>query len=188
MNPNESNASHEAEQQLLDQLASGSHEAFEKLYRRHWVYVYNEAYKRLRSQDDAENITQDIFTALWENREQVSIQSLKAYLFVLTKNKTLNFILKNKPELITDYEENIYNDSSPLKDLLTKEAYHNLNKKILSLPPQQRAVFAMRYEENRSTDEIATAMGISIKTVRNHLGKAISTIRSILKFLILLFF
>lgn len=188
MNPNELNSSCESEQLLLVRLASGSHEAFEMLYRSHWIFVYNEAYKRLHSQDDAENITQDIFTALWENREQVSIQNLKAYLFVLTKNKTLNFIIKNKPELVTDYEENIHNDSSPLKDLLTKEAYHQLNEKILSLPPQQRAVFAMRYEENRSTDEIATAMGLSIKTVRNHLGKAISTIRSILKFLLLLFF
>lgn len=188
MNPNELNSSREAEQLLLDQLASGSHEAFEMLYRLHWVFVYNEAYKRLRNQDDAENITQDVFTAIWENRERGSIQNLKAYLFVLTKNKTLNFILKNKPTLITDYEEDIHHDSSPLNDLLTKEAYHNLNEKILSLPPQQRAVFAMRYEDDRSTDEIAEMMGLSVKTVRNHLGKAISTIRSMLKFLILLFF
>ncbi|WP_164108393.1 MULTISPECIES: RNA polymerase sigma factor [Sphingobacterium] len=188
MNPNELNSSHKAEHQLLDQLASGSHEAFEKLYRLHWIFVYNEAYRRLRNQDEAENITQDIFTTLWENREKTSIQELKSYLFVLTRNKTLNFILKNKPALITDYEENIQNDSSPLKDLLTKEAYDTVHEKILSLPPQQRAVFAMRYHENRSTDEIAAVMGLSIKTVRNHLGKAISAIRSILKFLILLFF
>lgn len=188
MNPNQLNSSDEAEQYLLDQLVLGSHDAFEKLYRLHWVFVYNQAYKRLRDQDDAENITQDIFTTVWENRAKAPIQNFRAYLFVLTKNKTLNFIVKNKPTLITGYEESISNDSSPLKELLTKEAYHNLNEKILSLPPQQRTAFAMRYEENRSTDEIATIMGLSVKTVRNHLGKAISTIRSILKFLILLFF
>jgi len=188
VNPDQLNSADEVEQYLLDQLVSGSHDAFEKLYRLHWVFVYNQAYKRLHNQDDAENITQDIFTTLWENREKIAIQNLRAYLFVLTKNKTLNFILKNKPSLITDYEESLTNDSSPLKDLLTKEAYHSLQEKILSLPPQQRTAFAMRYEENRSTDEIAAVMGLSVKTVRNHLGKAISTIRSIFKTIILLFF
>ncbi|WP_270090329.1 RNA polymerase sigma factor [Sphingobacterium sp. SYP-B4668] len=188
MNPIDLNYEFDAEAALLGELASGSHEAFEKLYRLHWVFVYNEAYKRLKDQNDAENITQDIFTTIWENRENTTIHNLKPYLFVLTKNKTLNFILKNKPTLITDYEEDLHDDSSPLKDLLTKEAYNNLNKKILSLPPQQRTAFAMRYQENRSTDEIAQEMGISVKTVRNHLGRAISAIRDILQFLILLFF
>lgn len=170
---------------LMSQLADGGHEAFEKLYRQNWLYVYNQAYKRLKNEDDAENITQDVFMSIWENRAKVRINDLKAYLFILTKNKSLNFILRNKPALITEYEDLLVADSSPLKELLIKEALNNLNQKVLSLPLQQRTIFTMRYQNNLSTDEIAEAMGLSVKTVRNHLGKALAALRGILEALII---
>lgn len=177
----------DSEEVLIKGLAIDSHDAFDQLYKLHWLLVYNEAYRRLRNQDEAENITQDVFMTIWENRKSSTIRNFKAYLYVLTKNKTLNFIVKNKPALIADYEDQLLDQLSPLHELLIKEAKSRVSSKILSLPPQQKIIFALHYEDNKSTDEIAELMGISVKTVRNHLSRAATTIRSVLKILFLFF-
>lgn len=177
----------ETENRLLRDLAMGSHDAFDRLYRLNWLWVFKESYKRLGNKNEAENITQDVFLTIWENRESTSIRNLQAYLYVLTKNKTLNFILKNKPDLISDYEDQLHDENSPLKELITKETKSRISLEILSLPPQQQKVFVLHYQENKSTNEIAESMGISVKTVRNHLARAANSVRSILKaFLIFL--
>lgn len=174
------------ENTLLLELAEGDYKAFEKLYKLYWDFVFNDCYRRLKSIEDAENITQDVFLTIWENRKTITSINFKGYLFTLTKNKTLNFIMKNKPMLVAEYEESLVTDMCPYKEILLKEATAKFMNKVISLPNQQRTVFEMRYKENLSTKEIAEIMGLSIKTVRNHLGKALAVVKSILKFLLII--
>lgn len=182
---------HDAELQdakhALNALADDDHQAFTRLYHRFWPLVYNEAYRKLQCNDDAENITQDVFVSLWEGRKNLQIQNLEAYLFITTKHKTLNFISKKRPQLIAEYDQELLASSSPLANLLYKEASQKLDRVILALPPQQRNVFSLRYIKDMPTDEIATELGLSVKTVRNHLGKALIAIKSLIKILFIYF-
>lgn len=184
-------AIHDVELQDINQaliaLADDDHQAFTRLYLRFWPLVYNEAYRKLQCTNDAENITQDVFVTLWEGRKNLQIQNIEAYLFITTKHKTLNFIRKKRPELIAEYNNEVIASSSPLANLLYKEASQKLDRIILALPTQQRTVFSLRYIKDMPTDEIAAELGLSVKTVRNHLGKALIAIKSLVKVLFIYF-
>lgn len=176
-----------SEYNFAQALYNGQEDAFESIYKLYWPQVFSASYSRLKNKEDAENITQDVFISLWEQREKALIKNMQGYLLTLTKHKTLNYILKKKPTLLEDYEMDIMGESTAAYPLLFKEAEAKLQKSILQLPSQQRSVFQLRYVEHRSTDEIASELGLSVKTVRNHLGKALSSLKTVFK-IILLFF
>lgn len=172
---------------VLPAFNRGDEHAFKCIYKACWPQVFSEAYSRLKNKEDAENITQDVFTSLWEQRGEIEIHNIDAYLFTLCKHKTLNFILKKKPALLDVFKTEIPSENSPVYQLLFKEAQGQLNSKIGKLPRQQRAIIQLRYMENRSTVEIADELGLSVKTVRNHLGRALSTLRNLFKIFLIFF-
>ncbi|MGY0040029.1 RNA polymerase sigma factor [Pedobacter sp. NJ-S-72] len=66
---------------LITSLKQGDQTAMEIIYKKHWEHVFDAAYKRIGSEDIAQDITQDIFISLWEKRETLEIrESLAAYL------------------------------------------------------------------------------------------------------------
>lgn len=166
---------------LLHAFNQGDEDAFKKIYSACWSKVFSDAYSRLKNKEDAKNITQDVFITLWEQRGKQDIQNIPAFLYRLCKHKTLNYILKKRPALLAEHELEMSTDISPAYQLQFKEAGAIFNTKLKHLPPKQRSIFKLRYEENRSTVEIAQELGLSVKTVRNHLGRAIVTLRNILK-------
>lgn len=171
---------------ILTAFYQGDENAFKSIYTACWPQVFSEAYSRLKNKEDAENITQDVFISLWEQRSAIKIQNIEAYLHTVTKNKTLNYIVKNRPALL-DFNMEIATGITPAYQLLFKEAESQLSAKIYQLPKQQRSIIQLRYLENRTTTEIAQELGLSVKTVRNHLGRALSTLRSLFKIFLLFF-
>jgi RNA polymerase sigma-70 factor (family 1) len=179
----------EDEKLLLLQLSEGSRLAFNVLYDKYFRLVFNSAYKRLNNVQHAEDIAQEVFVQLWLRGSKIPIENFKAYLFVLVKNNVFKFLEKEAkytalPDLATQIEDPLDRADAVL---LHEEFLISYNQLIEALPAQQRLIFKMRFEDELTSNEIAEKLQISPKTVRNQLGKSLSTLRSSLMVIHLLF-
>lgn len=164
---------------LLLQLGEGNREAFDTLYSRYWKQVFNQAYKRVGDETYAQDIAQDVFFQLWTRGSQSNIENLPAYLFVSVRNGVFrHFEKESKYASLSDiaFEIETLHDR-PDSNVLYAEFLKSFGELVDSLPAKQRVIFRMRYEEGLSTQQIADGLQLSVKTVRNHLGRALATLR-----------
>lgn len=173
---------------LLQLIEEGNKNAFNVLFEKHWEKAYSEAYKRLKDQENAKDIVQEIFVHIWVNRHNLKINNLPAYFHVAIRNKVINFFAKQKPiHPFFDNLENITEKSSFADaDLLWKDFFNSYEALLNSLPPKRQTIFRLRYQEDISTKEISKRLGVTQKTVQNQLGKAINTLKvTLLRILII---
>lgn len=169
--------------------------AFEELYNRYWSRLYAAAYKRVKSAETAGEIVQDLFTSIWKNRRYLQIHtSCEAYLFTAVRYLVLHHLEK---EIVREkYRNSLHTpvrdyDNSTEEIIFRDDLRQHLEKAVAHLPSKCRSVFELSRMENKTNREIAETLGISEKTVENHLTKAISRIKLQLAgifFLLLLFF
>jgi len=102
------------------------------------------------------------------------------------------FKLQRKQELFTpvnDLMEELYASPNQADALLLEhEFFSSLGSLVETLPPAQQQIFKMRYQEELSTQEIADKLQISLKTVQNQLGRALSQLRTMMTLLAVLFY
>lgn len=161
------------EQELLTQLAAGDEQAFGTIYRHYIFSVSQFLVKYLKSPQIAEDISQEVFVKIWENRIRMSqVDSFKAYLFVTARNHSLN-VLKSASraapvmgEIVRHYQ---LQRSDTEDELLNKEYLQFLQRTIADLPPRSREVFRLCREQGKSYDEVAALLGISRNSVKNHM-------------------
>lgn len=174
----------------IDRLVAGDPRAFQEIFHAAYPRVFSFVLSLAKDMDDTEDIVQNVFIKLWTKRERLApIRNLDAYLFTLTKNTVLNHFASQKAchidistigNLGTD-------DVSAIQRIEAQDLQMLIDMVIENMPPQRKSVFLMSREEGLSNDEIAQRMGLSKKTVENHLNLALGDIRKMLKFLILLF-
>lgn len=165
---------------LLSQLREGSESAFDVLYEKYWNLVFNEAYKRTGHRDQAKDVAQEVFTAMWIRCTDTPIENLPAWLYTVTKNKVYKLFHDQERFIpISDLLEELksYGDSADAL-VLDKELKRTYEALILSLPDQQGIIFKMRFQDDLTPPEIASKLGIAPKTVRNHLGRALQRLRT----------
>jgi RNA polymerase sigma-70 factor (family 1) len=168
------------DQLLLQQLQSNDAAAFDALYDKYWKLVYSAAYKRLKDENYAKDITQDIFLQLWQRRHQLTITHLPAYLYTAVRNNVLKWM--EKTQRITPVPELLEQTANEGADaaLLRKEFMIKYENLINTLTASQQQIFRMRYQQELSTAEIAEKLNISRKTVQNQLGKSMNNLRELL--------
>ncbi|WP_121812268.1 RNA polymerase sigma-70 factor [Mucilaginibacter kameinonensis] len=178
--------------QLVELFGVGDIDAFEEIYNRYWLKLYAAAYKRLKERETAKEIVQDFFTSFWINREQVKIRtSLQGYLFTSIKYLVLNH--KRAEAVRNSYAEILLMvgnsfDNSTEENYYYKELLERVETEVNLLPPKCRNVFELSRKQYKTNKEIAELMGISEKTVENHLTKALRYLRVNLNSLLLLTF
>ncbi len=165
-------------------LKEGDAKAFDLLFGRYAKRLYGFAAGYLKSKEEAEEIVQEVFLKIWENRIELSAQkSLESYLFTIARNGILNTIRKSKSEKV--YLN--YAKLNPSKDvLLDKEldfrelekAYHIV---IEQLPPRRKEIYLLSKAQSLSNAEIASKLNISVKTVENQMTSALAEIRKNLR-------
>jgi RNA polymerase sigma-70 factor (family 1) len=164
---------------LLQQIGLGSKDSFNLLYEKYWEKTYADAYKRLQDEDGAKDVIQDIFTHIWLKRDTLQINNLPAYLNIAVRNKAIKFLAKQKLKhpffeiLDTMPAAHVQADSNVLwKEFL--QAYEAL---LNLLPEKRQVIFRMRFQDDLSTKDIASELGITRKTVQNQLTKAVEQLR-----------
>ncbi|WP_411274952.1 sigma-70 family RNA polymerase sigma factor [Daejeonella sp.] len=174
INPNLSN-----DAELLQHMEQGSKHAFNVLYEKYWSQTYSNAYKRLKDDDQAKDVVQEIFTHIWLKKETLHIDNLPAYLNIAVRNRVFKLIEKQK--LIHPFFDTL--ETMPAMylqadaNLLWKEFFRSYEALLTTLPPQRQLIFRLRFQEDLPTKNIATQLGLCRKTVQNQLGKAIEQLR-----------
>jgi RNA polymerase sigma-70 factor (family 1) len=165
---------------VLRRMAAGDEGAFKMLYDRYWTVLYDKAYQRLKNQQQAEDIVQELFVSLWLRREELSVDNLPAYLNNAVRYRVLNHVLRNKAgsHFYGPFESFFASAQSSDELLLQKELLEAIHAYIATLPEKRREIFLLHFEKNLSTEEISKQLGISQKTVQNQLGTAMQGLRT----------
>jgi RNA polymerase sigma-70 factor (ECF subfamily) len=167
--------------ELVALLREGNREAFAKIYQSYWTVMYMHALKMLKSEDDARDVVQEIFTSLWLKGQLIDPDvNLAGYLFVATKNKVLDMITHKRVRL--DYLGSLStfaeaHSNQTLASIEEKELLQALQHEIDGLPPKMKRIFEMRINEHLTYTEIADKLNISDKTVKKQISNAIGIIR-----------
>ncbi|KAA4628615.1 RNA polymerase sigma-70 factor [Bacteroides ovatus] len=148
---------------------------FSELYLTYYSKLVRFAKEFVIQEEDAENITQDVFIILWENRDFIErIDNMNAYLFRLVRNKCLDY-LKHKvfeqryvESVQTSYEVDVVEDNDT--EILIRAA-------INSLPKRCRDIFLLSRVEGLKYKEISEQLGISVNTVECQMGIALKKLR-----------
>jgi RNA polymerase sigma-70 factor (ECF subfamily) len=168
---------------ILEGLKLKDEKSFEVLFKTHYEALVRFVYKYLNDLEESEEIVQDTFHTLWEKSESIEIQSsIKSYLYQAARNKSLNSIKHNKvKQKHVDSVKNSDFDFTEDKHMELDELQTKINEALDVLPPKCRQVFELSRFEEKKYREIAEELNISIKTVENHMGKALGLLRTSLK-------
>jgi RNA polymerase sigma-70 factor (family 1) len=169
------------EQELLLQIATGDQFAFRKLFMMYHQQLGNFIFRITESKELAEEIVQDVFMKIWTQRQSLNeVQSFKAYLFVLSRNHSLNSLRKLARERLrkVQWEDNFANipESAEMMDYYTL-----LDKAIDLLPPQQQKVYLLSRHKRLKYMEISNELNISAETVKKYLKIANSSITTYMR-------
>jgi RNA polymerase sigma-70 factor, ECF subfamily len=170
-------------------------ETFERYYKEHYKSFFLMACKYLKDSAQAEEIVNDVFLKLWEDGDKIRIEtSLKSYIYKSVINRSINTLNKNNRELLHQVDVNAIPDESyELLQIEENELKIKLYAAIDQLPDQCRKVFELSRFEELKQQEIADKLGISIKTVKNHITIALkqlskSIVNHFMQILLLIFF
>lgn len=166
-------------EELYRRIKKGDKQAFELLFHKYYAVLCALAEKILRSIEPAKDIVQEVFLKLWTEREQIQIEtSVKAFLFQWVKNKCLNY-LRHLEVINLHQHESLKTSSIEYEDVddPEEELLATIYASIQMLSPQCQRVFKLSRFEGLKHKEIAEKLGISVKTVKIHIGKALSQIR-----------
>jgi RNA polymerase sigma-70 factor (ECF subfamily) len=168
----------------LDGLRAGNEKIFQEIFNTYYEPLCRFSLNRLENQEEAEELVQDVFVKLWIKREELLIQqSLKAYLYRMVQNRIINRSEHNKIRKIHQQHvlSNQHENSVSENDFHEEELNNLAAMAVESMPEKRRQVYELSRKKGLKYSEIAEKMGISVKTVEVHLGKALDHMRVYLK-------
>ncbi len=173
---------------LIKRIRKGDVSAYKLVFTTYWNPLLNYANRFVKDLEQSENIVQDTFVYIWENRSKLNPdQNLKTYLFIAVRNRSLNFLRsasesKRSDEILTEIHDTITAHHEIENNELSKAVY----KAIEMLPDKCKEIFEMNKFDKLTYKEISDVLGISIKTVETQMSRALKKLRILLAHLIIL--
>lgn len=166
--------------ELLILLRENNNFAFEELYNRHWLSLYNVAYKRLKDEETCKDIVHDVFAWLWDKRHVHDIAHLLPYLHTAVRNKIYTLLSQgySTAHFIEPFETMTLSHLKADSVLEENDLRQMVGLLIDTLPTKRRKIFRLRFLEERSTREISKLLNISQKTVQNQILNSVSMLRN----------
>lgn len=174
--------------EILKSVAAGDKSAFDILFKQFYAKVHRFVFMLLKNNDDADDVSQMIFTKLWMKRERLaSVNDFDSYLFVLSKYTTINFISASKVIPIdVDTLPDVVQKSTPHDDVVAKDMQLLIDMVVENMPTQRQTIYRMSREQHMKNEDIANKLGLQKKTVENHLNLALKEIKKAIYIAILL--
>nr|WP_321411964.1 RNA polymerase sigma-70 factor [uncultured Carboxylicivirga sp.] len=165
---------------LVDKLHGGDMDAFDLIFDKYGNRLFAFAISYLKSKEEAEELVQDVFLKLWENKSKLKKESsLKSYLFTIAYHKMCNlFRQKQQHDKYILSEEYKKEGTINLEEQIEfKETLNEIDKIIDLLPQRQKQIFIKSRKEGKSSREIAEELQISPATVDNQISTALKFLR-----------
>ncbi len=174
----------ENQAKLIEGLKKGDKKVFHEIFDTYYEPLCRYCMLRIPSQEDAEEIVQDIFVKLWAKRHELGINlSLRAYLYRSALNKIINYGDHRKIRQIHQEHVLLHNNSAndAANPLLEHEIQVLAAQAVDAMPEKRREVYLLSRQQGLKYNEIAEKLGVSVKTVEAHLSKALEQLRLHLK-------
>ena len=179
------------EKWLIEKFKKGDNSAFETIFKAYYSELHNYAIGIIGDLEASEDIIEELFIWLWENRKSVRVESsLEAYLIKIIHNRCLNYVKHQKVKQkylnenlrLRAIEEKVQEDYI---EFFKNQEYDNNEEKIRTaienLPEQCRKIFIMNRFDELKYREIAQKLDISLSTVKNQMSIALKKIKDDLK-------
>ena len=167
---------------LLISLKKGDRDAFDAIFRKYVAKVYHVAAQFFGNGDDVEEVVQETFIKVWENRGKIDEeQNFNAYLLSIAKNHIYNTFRHRSVERkylqrLLETSPDRYSIEGELSDRHLREF---LLSRIAMLSPKQREILLLK-EQGLYNDEIAQKLNISKRTIEWHINEAYHRLRLLL--------
>lgn len=166
-------------------VAEGDEMAFRKIFHSYNQRLFPFVLKMVKEEVAAEEIVQDTFIKIWENRASIGeMENPGGYVFTISTNKTLNYLKKaaNDTRLREKLLLRVKDEQNYAEELLAYKESNELIKGLVELlPPQRKLIYHLSREEGLGYDDIAAQLKISRHTVKNQLVDALRFLRTELK-------
>lgn len=165
------------DEELLVRIRDHDERALRELLRRYYVPLAEFAHSLLRQRDLADEAVMNVFLNLWRRRGKLVVNGVvRSYLFAAVGNQSVN-VRKRQRRHAADALDDILLakltcGTRAEDNLLFQELQLEIDRLILSLPPQRQLVFRLNRIEGLGYEEIAKALGVSKHTVQNHMVMA----------------
>ena len=163
--------------ELWKSIKNADVKAFKLLMDRYWPVLFNKANARIKNEEVAKDLVQEILISVWVNRKKLPEEILpKAYLYTAVKYKVLNFVsysnlrLKHASQILEKQQEERNLTPEDLIDV--KELKIAINNSTAVMSSSMKDIFELNYKEGLSIAEIALKKGISAQSVKNCLYEA----------------
>lgn len=150
-------------------------EQYEALFYKMRDKLYRYALRFVKESDTAEDVIQDVMFKLWQKRHEADgIENIEAWLMVLTRNRSLDILRKDKENMVNVDEAFGISDKAPIPDKIMEQndLLKQLDLCLDQLPEKQKQVFHLREIEQLSYDEIVQATGFNLDDVKVSLFRA----------------
>lgn len=180
--------------ELFEAIILNNEKAFNQLFERHWLRVYSIGYRYVKNEEDALEITHDIFLNIWNKRHQLQINSFKSYVVTAASYHGIRKRQTNATsalQYVEDYDvlenETLQHEQNRGEcNVGEQEINVTVDTLLNKLPKRCQEIYLMSRQEQLSITEIAERLGISKRTVENQLTTALKHLRTGLKYYIIL--
>lgn len=170
---------------LLEKLKNDDQSAFTIIFTKYYQDLVRFSFSFTRNSDASEEIVQEVFLKLWENRNSLVIHnSLKSFLLKTVQNRSIDSLRHTDithKYVSTVLEHPILSENDTENYILHSELEANFNLAMGKIPVQYAEVFRMSRTETLNYQEIAQKLGVSVRTVEVRISKALSLLREELK-------
>lgn len=173
------------EKEIINRMKLDDRQAFARLYDAYWSTVYRFATIFLKRKSLAEDVVQEVFLKIWDAREKINPEApLSNLLFIITRNIIFN--VHRKQVNAQAYKEAILRCSNAEYSIdesqYAKELLDLIEMLTQELPEKRRQVFILSRKQHCSNADIAQQLGISEKTVENHIYESLRYLKKNLSF------
>jgi len=161
---------------------------FELVFKAYFPRLKAFSLKFISDQVAAEDLIQDIFLKIWENKNNIRSETFHSYIFTMVRNACLNYLKHEKignnlfsDKDITYKEEGLYYAdffSDPHHQTIYNELRLEVDKLMETFPEQTRTVFEFSRFKGLKNQEIAEKLGITTRTVEKHITRALNKFKS----------
>ena len=177
-----------SEKILYSRIRKKDKQAFIQAYDKYLDHIYRFILFKVKSVEEAEDLTSQVFLKAWDYIQKKSVQdykSLKSLLYQVARNTVIDHYRKNSRTPVTNMGEGLPNLIDDRQDIAHKmnisSDYEFVSARILELKEDYRELLLLKYVNELSTGEIADILGKSRGNVRVMLYRALSALRAIIE-------
>ena len=149
--------------------------SYNQLYEKYYKLVYGIAFSVMKSKEDSEDITNEVFTKIYRlDKEKLPVSNEASWLFTVTRNECFSYLRKSRQNISIDEIYEVPSKSQEIEEIIDSEYY---NKLISGLSEQEKTIISLKILSNFTFSKISQVMNIPIGTIQWKYYKAVNSLK-----------